>query len=148
MFSSIVFFVFRFIDHGDGLVVLRVIEPLAIDSGLYSCVIASEYGCCVTSTEVTIDPVDETQCEKAPEFIKELVPVVAMHGSVIAFCARVSPPTSHFKWTICGREINENSRGMMVSISFKNRNAKINDRKNKGMNENEKKKIRKEMSTI
>lgn len=104
-----------FIDHGDGLVSLRVHEPLAIDSGIYTCVVTSEYGCCTTSNEVTI--VEDSNCvrEIVPEFIKELVPAVAMHGSLVSFCARVTPVTSKVKWFICGREINENTRGITVS---------------------------------
>lgn len=93
-------------------------DPSAIDSGSYTCMVASEYGCCTTTTDVVISEANEVLRETIPIFLKELVPVVAMHGSVVSFCARVSPITSKVKWFICGREITENSRGTIVSIAF------------------------------
>lgn len=106
---------YSLIDHGDGLIALRILNPLAINSGFYTCMVASEFGCCSTSCEVTIEEAEEFMREIIPAFIEEPVPVVAMHGSVVSFCARVSPATSKFKWFLCGREITENSRGTIVS---------------------------------
>lgn len=109
---------FRFVDHGNGLITLRVLDPLSIDSGIYTCVITSEYGCCVTSGEVNIIDSEETLPIVAPEFMKTPISTVAMHGSTVAYCTRVSPVTSKVKWFVCGREITENSRGFLVSRSF------------------------------
>lgn len=103
------------IDHGDGLIALRVLNPLANDSGFYTCMVASEYGCCSTSCEVIIKEAEEVVRETIPAFIDEPVPVAAMHGSVVSFCARVSPVAAKVKWFICGREITESSRGTIVS---------------------------------
>lgn len=103
------------IDHGDGLIALRVLNPLAIDSGFYTCMVASEYGCCSTSCEVIIREAEEVVRETIPAFIDEPVPVVAMHGSVVSFCGRVSPAAAKVKWFVCGREITESSRGTIVS---------------------------------
>lgn len=77
--------------------------------------VASEFGCCSTSCEVTIKEAEEVVRETIPTFIDEPVPVVAMHGSVVSFCARVLPATSKVKWIVCGREITESSRGTIVS---------------------------------
>lgn len=77
--------------------------------------IASEYGCCTTSCEIIIREANEVIRESIPTFIKEPVPVVAMNGSAVSFCARVSPISSKMKWFICGREITENTRGTIVS---------------------------------
>lgn len=105
----------RLIDHGDGLIALRVFNPMAIDSGFYTCMVASEYGCCSTSCEVTIKEAAEVVRETIAAFIEEPVPVVAMHGSVVSFCARISPVAAKVKWFVCGREITESSRGTIVS---------------------------------
>lgn len=119
-FSFFFFFQFNFrlIDHGDGLIALRILNPLAIHSGSYTCMIASEYGCCSTSCEVTINEQKELLRETIPTFLKTPLPVVAMHGSVVSFRARITPIESKAKWFICGREITENSRGAIVSISY------------------------------
>lgn len=109
----------RLIDHGDGLITLRIMNPLSIDSGSYTCMVASEFGCCTTTADVTISETSNVLRETIPTFVKELVPAVAMHGSVVSFCARVSPITSKVKWFICGREITENSRGTIVSTNVK-----------------------------
>lgn len=77
--------------------------------------VASEYGCCSTSCGVVIKEAEEVVRETIPAFIDEPVPVVAMHGSVVSFCARVSPVAAKVKWFVCGREITESSRGTIVS---------------------------------
>lgn len=51
-----------------------------------------------------------------PIFAKHPVPVVALHGSVVSFCAKVLPVYTQVKWSICGREMNESTRGILVSI--------------------------------
>lgn len=112
------------IDHGDGLIALRILNPLQIYSGFYTCMVASEYGCCSTSCEVTIKEAGEVMRDTIPTFIDEPVPVVAMHGSVVSFCARVLPTTSKVKWFISGREITESSRGTIVSSSALNSNIR------------------------
>lgn len=93
-------------------------DPVSTDSGIYTCIVASEYGCCTTSTQIKITEVQEAVREIVPVFIKEPVPVVAMHGSVVSFCARVTPVTSKTKWFICGRKITETTRGIVVSHNF------------------------------
>lgn len=108
-----------FIDHGDGLIVLRICNLLKRNSGSYTCMIASEYGCCSTSCEVKVSEQNELFTETLPKFTKNPVPVVAMHGSVVSFRARIEPIESKVKWFICGREITENSRGAIVCVQWK-----------------------------
>lgn len=91
--------------------------------------VASEYGCCSTSCEVTIKEAEEVMRDTIPTFIDEPVPVVAMHGSVVSFCARVSPASSKVKWFISGREITESSRGTIVS-SYHTKTYNCNIKKN------------------
>lgn len=86
-----------------------------MDSGCFTCMVASEYGCCSTSCEVQINQAAEVDRDIVPVFIEEPVPVIAMHGSVVSFCARVSPIATKVKWFICGREITESSRATIVS---------------------------------
>lgn len=91
-------------------------DPLSIDSGLYTCIVTSDYGCCITSTEINIMEKTRDVRDVIPAFIKKPVPVVAMDGSDASFCARVSPVTAKVKWFICGREITDSSRGIIVSV--------------------------------
>ncbi len=44
--------------------------------------------------------------------------VVAAHGTVVSFCARVSPVHAKVKWSICGRVASEDTRGIQVSCSL------------------------------
>lgn len=103
------------IDHGDGLIALRILNPTVKDSGCFTCMVASEYGCCSTSCEIIIKQAAEIARDIIPEFIEEPFPVTAMHGSVVSFCARVSPIAAKVKWFICGREITESTRATIVS---------------------------------
>lgn len=108
---------FRIIDHGDGLIALRVLNAINSGCHYFTCMVASEYGCCSTSCEIIVKKVDEIAQEMVPTFIEEISPVVAMHGSVVSFCARVSPSAAKVKWFICGREVTDNTRSTVVSNS-------------------------------
>lgn len=109
-------FVYRMIDHGDGLLALRITNPIYTDSSIYTCVIASEYGCCTTSCEVNIRAAHDMIREPIPTFIIETEPAVAMVGSNVSFCSKFAPISARSKWFVCGREINENTRGTIVSL--------------------------------
>lgn len=100
-------------------------DPLSIDSGAYTCIVTSDYGCCVTSSEINIMEKTQNIRETIPTFIKKPVPVVAMDASVASYCVRVSPVTAKVKWFICGREITDSSRGIIVSISRFSNNSFI-----------------------
>lgn len=108
-------FIFRYIDHGNGLICLRILDPFIGDSGEYSCCVVTDHGTCATSTKVTIsDAMHEPF--RMPVFEKHPVPIAANYGAVVSFCAKVLPLDAQVKWSICGREVAENVRGIMVSV--------------------------------
>ncbi|KAJ6643194.1 Myosin light chain kinase, smooth muscle [Pseudolycoriella hygida] len=106
---------FRYIDHGEGLICLRILDPFVFDSGTYTCSVQSDYGKCETSCEVHISEVSQQdELEMKPVFIKSPQAVVAAYGSVVSFCARVSPVYAKVRWSICGRNVTEDTRGILV----------------------------------
>lgn len=60
--------------------------------------------------------VDNINCKyEIPKFYKYPVSVAALYGSVVSFCAQVYPPETKVKWSICGRDVTDNARGILVS---------------------------------
>lgn len=109
--------IYRYIDHGDGLISLRITDPFVFDSGRYTCVVRSDYGKCETSCNVIVTEVSEQEeLDLRPVFIKSPQPVVAAYGAVVSFCARVTPVHATVKWSICGRSLTEDTRGILVSF--------------------------------
>lgn len=107
------------IDHGDGLLALRIANPVSQDSGSYTCNIASEYGCCTTTCEIIINNATcKLSQESMPTFIEEPLPVVTTHGTSLSFHVRTSPDSAITKWFICGREITESAIAKIVSRCY------------------------------
>lgn len=103
------------------MLALRIIDPFVYDSGTYTCVVKSSYGSCTTNGTLEIVELGQTKTiedDKMPIFAKHPVPVVALHGSVVSFCAKVWPVYTQVKWSICGREMNESTRGILVSNTY------------------------------
>lgn len=107
-------------DHGGGLIVLRIIDPFVFDSGTYTCVVRSAFGTCNSRCTVVISEMVDVRHEDdtMPVFLKQPVPVVALHGSVVSFCAKVWPAHTQVKWSICEREMKETTRGILVRIDW------------------------------
>ncbi|GAB0100344.1 muscle M-line assembly protein unc-89 [Sergentomyia squamirostris] len=101
----------RYIDHGNGLLALRIEDPFVPDSGMYRCVITSSMGECETSCSLIVtEDNDEsssasTEQQLKPHFVKPPLPVVSHPGTEVAFSVRVSPPQSRISWYLNGREI-------------------------------------------
>lgn len=57
---------------------------------------------------------EQEEFEIKPVFIKSPQPVVAAYGTVVSFCARVSPVHAKVKWSTCGRVLTEDTRGILV----------------------------------
>lgn len=107
----------RYIDHGEGMISLRILDPFVFDSGRYTCIVRSDYGKCETSCDVVISEVSEQdEFEMKPVFIKSPQTVVAAYGTVVSFCARVSPVHAKVQWSVCGRALTEDTRGILVSL--------------------------------
>lgn len=109
----------RYIDHGEGMICLRILDPFVYDSGRYTCIVRSDYGKCETSCDVVISEVlEQDELEMKPVFIKSPQTVVAAYGTVVSFCARVSPVHAKVEWSVCGRVLTENTRGILVSLYY------------------------------
>lgn len=108
----------RYIDHGDGVLTLRIYDPFVFDSGYYSCTVSSKYGECETKCAVDIEESEDNLLDILPEFLKHPLPSVALPGSIVSFCTRVTPIDSQIHWSVCGREINSESKGFSVSANL------------------------------
>lgn len=116
---------FRYIDHGDGLLALRIADPFVFDSGEYTCRVRwTDNAALVAETSGTLE-VSECNDSGASElldehsrvqFAKKPLPVMAFHGAVVTFCAKVWPVQATVQWAICGRAVGESTRGIMVSV--------------------------------
>lgn len=51
-----------------------------------------------------------------PEFIKAPLPFVTLPGFSASFCTRVTPVDSEVAWSICGCDINDDTKGYEVSF--------------------------------
>lgn len=114
---------FSYNDHGDGLLALRICDPFDMDAGEYVCRVRTASGqTCETSGRLTVEEcarrgvATEEDDESALCFVKSPVPVMAVQGAVVTFCAKVWPVRAHVGWSICGREVNDATRGIMVSV--------------------------------
>lgn len=108
----------RFIDHGNGMLTLRIQDPFVFDSGRYSCTIITSVGDCTTWCDVEIEDTYENLFDEIPEFIKLPLPTVALHGSTASFCTRVTPVDSEVVWSVCGCEITNDRKGFAVSFNM------------------------------
>lgn len=110
---------FSYIDHGDGLLALHIADPFDMDAGEYVCRVRTASGqTCETSGRLEVEEcVRPTTAddESAVQFVKRPVPVMAVQGAVVTFCSKVWPVQANVGWSICGREVNDATRGIMVS---------------------------------
>lgn len=106
----------RFIDHGNGTLTLRIQDPFVFDSGRYSCTITTPVGDCTTHCDVDIDETFDNLLEVIPEFIKPPLPTVALPGTAASFCTRFTPVDSDVIWSVCGREITDDTKDYAVSV--------------------------------
>lgn len=106
----------RYIDHGDGVLTLRIQDPFVFDSGNYLCLVTSTAGDCRTECNVEINESYGNIDELIPEFMKFPSATIALPGSTASFCTRVSPIDSDIIWSVCGREITSDLKGFSVRI--------------------------------
>lgn len=112
---------FTYIDHGDGLLALRIQDPFCLDTGAFSCVVKTASSSCQTETQLEVTEIttvcrNEDDSKEQLQFEKTPLPVVALQGSVVSFAAKVWPLEAMVNWSICGREVNESTRGILVSV--------------------------------
>lgn len=110
---------YRYIDHGNGLLTLRIRDPFIFDSGRYSCIITTVVGDCMSECEVEIEELcDANIYDLIPEFVKAPLPAITLLGGSASFCTRITPVDSDVVWSICGREIKEDTKQYKVSLFF------------------------------
>uniref|UniRef100_A0A1I8NUE4 Muscle M-line assembly protein unc-89 n=1 Tax=Stomoxys calcitrans TaxID=35570 RepID=A0A1I8NUE4_STOCA len=111
---------FSYIDHGNGLLCLRIFDAFDLDSGLYTCHLTTNNGeCeCYTSTNLNIERHSEANAScSGLELIKSPLPVLLLTDddaysttSKATFCCRVYPSDAQVTWYVCGHVVNENVR--------------------------------------
>uniref|UniRef100_T1P7Q7 Myosin light chain kinase, smooth muscle n=1 Tax=Musca domestica TaxID=7370 RepID=T1P7Q7_MUSDO len=104
---------FNYIDHGNGLLCLRLFDAFDLDSGLYTCHITSQDGVqCSTSTSLNIERRAEQSSMAEIDsltILKSPLPVLVTDTTTRAtFCARVYPSDARVTWYVCGQPVNEN----------------------------------------
>lgn len=109
---------YRFIDHGNGELALRIQDPFVFDSGRYSCIITTPTGDCTTYCDVEIEETFNNLSDVIPEFTKLPLPAIALHGNSTSFCTRVTPVDSDVIWSVCGREITDDVKDYAVSFNL------------------------------
>lgn len=121
-------FLYSYIDHGDGTLTLRILDPFVFDSGRYSCTITTISGDCTTQCDVEIEETFDNLRDVIPEFVKLPLATVALPGNAASFCARVTPVDSDVIWSVCGREITSDTKDYAVSFNLSNsiREGKFN----------------------
>lgn len=102
-----------YIDHGNGLLCLRLFDAFDLDSGLYTCHITSQDGVqCFTSTSLNIERRGEQSSMAEIDsltILKSPLPVLVTDTTTRAtFCARVYPSDARVTWYVCGQPVNEN----------------------------------------
>ena len=97
------------------MLTLRIFDPFVFDSGRYSCTVTTVHGTCKTESNVDISEAIDNFLDILPQFIKYPLPTVALPGSLVSFCARVSPVDSEVVWSVCGRDVSVDSKGFSVS---------------------------------
>lgn len=108
---------FQFIDHGNGVLCLRLSDPFLLDSGSYTCVITNESGdqiqtsCTLSVTETVLTSVKNAR----PEFIKLPQAVFTRSGADITIECRIEPADSDLVWIVNGHTMTNELDGVAVS---------------------------------
>ncbi|XP_054090488.1 myosin light chain kinase, smooth muscle isoform X8 [Zeugodacus cucurbitae] len=104
---------FNQIDHGNGILSLRINDAFDLDSGEYACDVRTASGLnCSTACLLSVDESDDEgesvllQPHGQPILLKSPLPVLTNAGAdEVTFCARVHPPEARVQWFVGGREI-------------------------------------------
>lgn len=111
---------FVYIDHGHGVVGLRLTDPFLVDFGYYKCIVKNVNGDQVESgCEFSVI---EKECEKSelnvrPEFENFPQPVFIRSGSDVTYACRVQPRDAELTWIVNGLVMTNELEGVAVSNS-------------------------------
>ncbi|XP_030387653.1 muscle M-line assembly protein unc-89 isoform X2 [Scaptodrosophila lebanonensis] len=107
---------FNYIDHGNGLICLRINDAFDIDSGIYSCQVytASDTCDCSTSGELCIQERDLVRGDESIQLLKTPLPVVCAAGSEALFYGRIYPCEAEAQWYLNGKLIEDDSLNMTL----------------------------------
>uniref|UniRef100_A0A0K8UDN7 Myosin light chain kinase, smooth muscle n=4 Tax=Bactrocera latifrons TaxID=174628 RepID=A0A0K8UDN7_BACLA len=97
---------FNQIDHGNGVLCLRINDVFDLDSGKYTCEVRTASGLtCSTTCQLSVDEIADV-VESAPILLKSPLAVLTNAGAdEVVFCAHVHPPEASVQWFVAGREI-------------------------------------------
>ncbi|XP_075167097.1 stretchin-Mlck isoform X1 [Haematobia irritans] len=107
---------FSYIDHGNGLLCLRIYDAFDLDSGLYTCLLTTNNGSqCSTSTSLNIERHSSMVDASGLELLKSPLPVLLTltadgnetYSSKATFCCRVYPSDAQVTWYVCGQAVND-----------------------------------------
>lgn len=97
------------IDHGNGVLCLRIHDAFDIDSGVYACVVTTASGfTCSTKGELSVlEEVTGSNDGESVVLLKSPLPVIAMYSAPATFCAKVHPRDADVNWFVCGRSVSD-----------------------------------------
>uniref|UniRef100_A0A1A9UZC2 Myosin light chain kinase, smooth muscle n=1 Tax=Glossina austeni TaxID=7395 RepID=A0A1A9UZC2_GLOAU len=108
---------FNYIDHGNGVLCLRIYDALDIDSGIYTCdIITSEGYKCSTCTALHIETVNTISSPNDLMVLKSPLPVLARIDDNVTFCARVYPATATVTWFVGGHRIEDDGADEFTDV--------------------------------
>ncbi|XP_068144676.1 titin homolog isoform X2 [Drosophila tropicalis] len=117
---------FNYIDHGNGLLALRINDAFDIDSGCYTCQVFSQSasggsdvdcGCdCSSGGELCVLERDltDSDAEESIQVLKSPLPVVCGAGGEAVYYARVYPCQAEAEWFLNGKLIEDDSLNMTL----------------------------------
>lgn len=110
---------FLYIDHGSGVICLRLLDPFVVDSGEYTCVVRNSKGAEV-QTKCQLDVVEKPDYEERnrdprPEFVTLPAAVYTRTGADVTFQCQVIPDDAEVQWLLNGNALNNEMDGVAVS---------------------------------
>lgn len=106
---------FSYIDHGNGVLALKISDPFALDSGVYSCLITSVYGECETSSNILISEECMNNICEIPIVKESPLPIVEYQDKHVSFTAKfLSNDGSKMLWTVGGIKVTANCSDFLV----------------------------------
>lgn len=106
---------FSYIDHGNGLLALRILDPFCIDSGLYSCLITSIYGETETSARLVVSEECMDNYNEIPILMELSSPVIEYQNKHVSFSAKfLTSDNSKIFWNVGGINVTPSCSNFMV----------------------------------
>ncbi|XP_058057771.1 myosin light chain kinase, smooth muscle-like [Anopheles bellator] len=120
---------FAYIDHGNGMLGLRLKDPFLDDAGLYECTIETATqqltATCYLDVLEQEQPSSESATENgsidlpdtaaaAADFVRYPLSQIAVEGDNVEYCACVHPPDAPLRWYVRGAEVTSGTKGFSI----------------------------------